>query len=270
MASRKLTHVSVLGRNDTQTLSILSRLLDVSVTAGDPWANIDDPHGYQQQKLEGSPSNFAVAIGLAQAALTREPGINLLPQHVTDSRKQQRKTTITISALVLATLLLAPLTLLNRQALHAQQEQLAEYTFQAQRVLPAKDMPRQEGLRVAQQAITALQQPASTPVELLYQLSEKLPDGIMLTNFTFDRGRVAVLKGQAVSNTVLASSLQTINEMAIIDRAMLDYSNQLMDATKYHYDFQITCTLPTTTDPTSMSKRKGTNAKSQTGTTLAQ
>lgn len=269
MAGTPLSQVIVLGGNDTRSLNALSRLLGVAVSCGDPWTDIDDPSGCLQ-KLDDAPSSFATAVGLALAALTRQPGINLLPQHVTDRRKQQRKTVMTISALALAALLLAPLALLNRQTIHDQQEQLAEYSFQTQHAYPTKTAPLQGGLQVTQQAITALQQPASTPVELLYLLSDKLPDGIMLTDFTFDRGRVAVLKGRAESNTVLAESLQAINRVGLLDRAMLDYSNQLKDAGQYNFDFQITCTLPTTTDPTSASKRKGTNTKSQTGITQAQ
>ncbi|HEY3379701.1 MAG TPA: pilus assembly protein PilM [Armatimonadota bacterium] len=260
------TRVVALGAVSPKAAAALEQLLGLPVTLGDPWVDVLNAPDFRADAA-GASTAFATAIGLAKAALGRKPEINLLPQQVTDARRQGRKSAQLLTGLALVIALLAPCVYMTGQTLHTQREQLAAQTTPSRPLAP-QTTSVQGDLTTAQQAIDALAKPESNPLEVLRLLSEQLPPGITLTNLAYDRGKMVVMKGRATSNTVLASAMSALTQMGVVTHVMLNYSNQVKETDGQGYDFQISATLPPTTDPTSAAKRK--TATKQTETTVVQ
>ncbi|HEX2949483.1 MAG TPA: pilus assembly protein PilM [Armatimonadota bacterium] len=266
LASTAVSSMVVLGEVTPDAITYLQQILGLAVVPSDPWHRISNAREYLKT-FDESPATFATAIGLAKAALRRKHGINLLPKQLVDARSQRRKSTTLISVLLLAAIMLAPLAYVNNQALHDRQTQLTTLSERVRRIKQSAKPTNSAGMSTAEKAVSALAKAESNPLELLRALSLDLPDGIILTDFSFDRGRTAVIKGRATSYEVLSSAMDVISHIDVVDHAMLDYSNKVSDENGQGYDFQVTCTLPPTTDPTSAQKQGQTNSKSKTETT---
>jgi hypothetical protein len=251
--------VTLLGGLTPEEAHHLEAAIGLPVRLGDPWAEIQDPHG-QLQTLEDPPGAYMTALGLAKAALARRPGLNLLPAPLTAGYVRQRRLAWTLAGLVLGIGLLLPLTLAGGRALAARQAEVRAATRLVQEARAALPAPPSAGARAAQRTLAALTPPESQPLELLRLLSVKLPAGLSLTEFAYTRGKaVLVLKGRADSHDVLSTALRALDGLPAIERALLDYAT-VGDA-GLGCAFQITCLLPATDDPTLVTKSRRSGAR---------
>ncbi len=132
-------------------------------------------------------------------------------------------------------------------------------------------VPPSAGVMAAQGVVEALDRPESRPLELLRELSDPatgLPAKIILSDFTYDRGKSTVLlKGHADSDATVADALQRLSALDAVARATLNSTSAAhVDAAPTAvptpattgFDFQITCQLPPTGDPTLAAPRTRT------------
>ncbi|MHB9110259.1 MAG: PilN domain-containing protein [Armatimonadota bacterium] len=259
LADEGLRRIVLLGVADAKAAEALAFGTGLLVTPGDPWRGIGDPQGYLHE-LDGPPAAYATAIGLAMAALDGTPGINLLPSQLTEMRRQARKLGWALAAWVLALALLAPVAWTSHGKLQHQRQALRDVRAQVREVQRHIETPA-PGVLAAQDVAIALGHPESQPLEILRLLSDKLPPGITLANFSYDRGKTVVLKGRAESNPVLAIAVQAINRLPVFERATLDYSTMVKGEGAKGYDFQITCTLPADRNAASGSAARGESRK---------
>lgn len=243
--------IVLLGNISAEAADIFGHATKLPVTVGDPWQEVRDSAG-RRHELSSPPGAYAVAVGLAKAALGRKPVLNLLPLHVTQAHRQQRKLSWTIAGLAVLSALLIPVTLFGWRM--RQQQQVAVLAVQAEMHQLKQSAVKAPGYDVltAQRAVTAAGRPDDHPLELLRLMSDKLPPGIALTDFMYQRGKSVVLKGRAESNAVLAAAMSTLTSLTGIDRVMLDHANLETDETgkERGYVFQFTCVLPASADPT--------------------
>lgn len=242
LADEGLRRIMLLGIADAKAAEALAHGTGLAVTPADPWRNIRDPHGYRHE-LDNPPAAYATAIGLAMAALDRAPGINLLPSQLTETRRQTRKLALALAAWMLVAAALAPVAWMGHEKLQGQQRVLRDVRAQVRKVQRHIETP-DPGLLAAQDVAITLGRPESQPLEILRLLSDKLPAGITLASFSYDRGKTVVLKGRAESNPTLADAVQAINRLPVVERATLDYSTLVKGEGGKGYDFQISCTLP--------------------------
>ena len=242
MADYGLRRIVLLGTADAQAADALARSTGLAVIPSDPWRGIRDPQGYRHEL--GEPlAAYATAIGLAMAALDGAPGINLLPSQLTETRRQGRRLGWALATWVLVAAALAPVAWVGHGKLQGQQRALRDVRTQVREVQRHIQAPA-PGVLAAQDVAVVLGRPESQPLEILRLLSDKLPPGITLANFSYDRGKTVVLKGRAESNPALAAAVQAINRLSVVERATLDYSTLVKGEGDKGYDFQITCTLP--------------------------
>jgi len=242
LADEGLRRIVLLGTATAKAAEALARGTGLTVMPSDPWRGISDPRGYLHE-LDGSPTAYATAIGLAMAALDGASGINLLPTQLMETRRQQRKLAWSLAAWVLALAVLTPVAWTGHGKLQVQQQALRDVRSKVRTMQQHIETPA-PGVLAAQDVAIALGHPDSQPLEILRLLSAKLPPGITLVNFSYDQGKVVVLKGRAESNPALAVAVQAINRMPVFARATLDYSTTVKGNGAKGYDFQITCTLP--------------------------
>jgi Tfp pilus assembly protein PilN len=172
-------------------------------------------------------------------------------------------------------LLLVPVMLSSARTFHSRQADYATITRKVQQARRKRPTPPSIGVTTAQKTVGALSVPASQPFDILYQLSEDLPEKVQLTDLSFDRGKgTLILKGHADANATVASTMRAMTEMAIVERAMIDYvtaSTSEKTATPPpgektgatttseqtpSCDFQITCSLKAANDPTILVTKK--------------
>jgi len=77
----------------------LMEALGIPVRQANPWQDVRDPHGFQQELREGQGA-FAAAIGLALAARGKA-GLNMLPAQVSRARTERMRLGWTLAALLL-------------------------------------------------------------------------------------------------------------------------------------------------------------------------
>ena len=231
---------------------ILAEATDLPVTHADPGAGVPGADIFTE-KLAESTAAYATAIGLAKAALQGKAPLNLLPETVTQANASRRRLNWALAALVLIAALLLPVALEGQQRLTASRLALQAATNRAQKA--RRDLPPAPGAGVmaAQQVVDSLAEPGSRPLDLLRELSAQLPASVSLTDFIYDRGKaVLTLKGHADSSADEADALKTLSALPGVKRAMLDATTAGRDGKGF--DFQITCLLAASTDPTVMGK----------------
>lgn len=261
-AHTAISQVIVSGSVPRSSVDALGRSLGIMTTHTDPFSSIDNA-GKCLSDVDAESADFVTALGLAITALQRKPEINLLPAQVTAARAQRRKLGMLTAGLTLAAILLALLSLTNHDKLGELRGQLL--VMQSKTKQSGKPPVLTGNLVAARQVVDAGERAENNPLELLRILSEKMPEGVILSNLTFDRGRTLVLKGRVPSNDALTATLESVTGMTVFARAMLDYSHQVKDG--QGYDFQITCPLPPSNDPTSAQARGKTKSQSKTETT---
>lgn len=267
-ASTPIDRVIATGTAPRAAVTHLGELLGISATREDPWqdiAGISDFTGLATGGEDG-PASFITALGLARAMLRGGPSLNLLPAYILEARHKRVKAAITLTVLAVIAILLAGVALVNGRALTDRRAQLQTM------ITTAGDTTRPErpvgNLEPVRQVIDAIDGPESDPLELLRLLSEKIPEGVSLTNFTFDRGRTLVLKGRVPTYDALTATLQAMAMIPTLQRTMLDYSTQVKDGAGY--DFGVTCTLPPSTDPTHKTGRGKAFARTESPSTGGQ
>jgi len=261
-------HTAVLlGMVTAREQDALCQTLAIPACLGDPWQDVTDPQR-QLPALDDLPAAFATAVGLAKSALQRHPGPNLLPSRVVDGQGQQRKSGWVLAALLAATVLLVPVLRGEQQQLQAARAMLHGVQQQEHRIKHVATPAPSSALPAAQRAMTALQQPENRTLEMLRVLSVKMPKELMLTDLTYERGKTLTVRGRADSTRAVAEALQTVSALAVVEHATLDYSTLAREKMAHGYDFQITCTLTPTEDPTLSTGREKKSAPARTGTVV--
>lgn len=248
--------IVLLGDCAPAAIRALAGTTGLSINAANPWEGMRDPGG-QLTALAGTPAAFATALGLARAALSASPGLNLLPSQVLDGYRQRRGQLRVLAALGVLCVLLAPVALQGHQ--RYQQARTAHSALAAQVAQARHALPKapEAGVAAAQRTLSALEQPESRPLELLRLLSVKLPLRVTLASFAYDRGKgTVILKGRADKQTTIAAAMREINGLALVDQAVLDHATLVTEDDGKGYDFQITCQLPATDDPTTLAGKR--------------
>ena len=244
-----LRQVLLLGAVTEEIAHALAQAAALPVTIADPWHGVRDPRGLLPA-LAGPPAAYAVAVGLAHAALHHQPAPNLLPSSIRHAAEQQRSLAWVLAGLLCVLALLLPLALSGQRTLQARAAQLQQAERQARQARRTTIAAPSPAVAAAGQTVAALQGSASRPLEILRRLSAELPAGMLLTDFTYLRDKTVVLQGRADSHAVLASAMTAINRTAIFEQVMLNYANLVKENAGQGYDFQLTCTLPTGDDAT--------------------
>ncbi len=242
----------------------LQAQLHLDVALDDPWAGLGDPQ-HQLAGVRDARGAYAVAIGLAKAALQSAPAPNLLPAAVTETRGVTRRLWLALAALVVVGALLVPVSVRKEGQLRAANATLATKRAAA-RAAHTELHPVSPELPAAQRVVTGLHDAASNPLELLRRMSVGLPDKVTLTDYTYTRGKTLIIKGRADTPPTVADAMQVVRDLPGVTRALLDYTSLVKGSTGTGYDFQITCVLAPVDDPTVGSGRGTKPAKAQTET----
>ena len=244
----------------------LRRQASLPIEIGNPWIDMAISHAVQ-----GKAPVFATATGLALAAFAPNQAIDLMPKNVAIERERRQKQTLAFAGLTLAIILLFAVNYLLRQPLRYRQVKL--HDLQEQVRLATKDSMK-EGPNYSAVATQVgslserLSKVEHDPLDILRRCSASMPKGIGLTEFAFQDSKTVVLKGRARTTTDVASAVASLAEMAIFERALLDYSNLASADGLQGYDFQITCTLPAEKGSKSSKKSRKASAEGQTGMTV--
>lgn len=262
-----LPRIVLLGLASEKLATLLSQATaGIPVFVSNPWLAIVDPQSLLPA-LEDSPAAFATAVGLAKSALTGRAAINLLPNEFNEAARQKRNMSWTLLALGSAIVIAFYLAFTGHIALGVLQQNVASLEIQinkAKKQIVAAPSP---AVIAAGQVVHSMQALDGRPLELMTILSQKLPAGVTLTDFTFVREKTIVLQGHAVSNSQVVDALSALDATRLFDDVMLNYSNQVSSPnTMQHlgqgnsaalqgiaaqgYDFQITCSLPAGSDVT--------------------
>jgi hypothetical protein len=236
----------------------LQAALGMEVSLDDPWAEIRDPQR-RLADLRETRGAYAVAIGLAKAALQPVPAPNLLPAAVTEARGQVRRLSLLLAALACIAALLVPVAWRNEEHLRARNRELAQARTAAREARQGLRPAPGTELTAVQHVLADLRRPASNPLELLRRMSVHLPKTLTLSDFTYTRGKALVIKGRADVQSTVATALRTLHDLPGVKRANLDYATLAKGEDAKGYDFQITCVLTPVDDPTVGSGR-GTKA----------
>jgi hypothetical protein len=262
----------LLGAATPMLADMLAVAAGLPVALGDPWERCGAPRAIREG-LDEPAGCYAVAAGLALAAL-RGDGLNLLPAQITAAYRQRRTLLGTAAVLLLVAGLLWPVLEETGTRLLTAETRVATMAAKIAKAKRAMPVPPGAGLIDAQGVVEALDRPESRPLELLRDLSDPdtgLPAKILLADFTFDRGKgTVILKGHADSDATVAEALQRLAKLDTVARATLDSVTAARAdvapatpaaapaAVPSGYDFQITCLLPSSGDPTLATRAHGT------------
>jgi len=225
----------------------LARHVGLPVEVGDPWEGMLISEACAHTVREPAAA-FAVATGLAKAGLDREPAVNLMPRRIAEERVQRRRELTVVAVLGAAATLLLAILLAGAPGLRARYADLENVKAQVKnvrRAIPRNGSTLRAEAVAVKAAVKSIDRADTTPLELLRRLSENLPRGVWLTEFSFEPGKAAVLKGGAVSNSAVADAVDSVNQLGRLDPVTLDYSNLARGEGGQGYEFQITCGLPT-------------------------
>ena len=256
--------IVLLGLALPATADALSRATGLPAAVGNPAERLLDPRGCLHEP-DDPLAAYATAIGLAHAILDRRPVLNLLPRHIVEARAAGKKQAAMLIVLLLAAIALLPPTLAGHRHLQERQAMLLQVQVQVREAHRAAGKALAPGMIPASQVIRTLEQPESQPLDVLALISAEVPDGITLTDLTYERGKVVLLKGRATSNTALTTAVAAVNRLPVFERALLDHATLVKEKGEQGYDFQITCTLPAGADPTLGTEKSQGAAQPQKG-----
>ncbi|MCL6630906.1 MAG: pilus assembly protein PilM, partial [Armatimonadetes bacterium] len=197
------------------------------VEIGDPWEGmlLSDVASYTQQELSAT---FAVATGAALMGLDAVDFANLLPRNRVEMRQRKRREAATVLGLVAIIMVLLTMFISGQRSLSARSKQLHRVTSkinQVERELRSLPPNTATAAIAVRETIASIEREHTSPIELLRVLSVNLPRSIWLTEFSFDVQKSVVLKGNALSNSVVADTIDVLNELGIFESVDLDYSN---------------------------------------------
>jgi type IV pilus assembly protein PilM len=226
-------------------VAALQHALHLPVIVRNPCAGIHQPAvAFASRGV--SPGAFAVAIGLAICGLQREFLIDLMPNGLAQQRVAKRHTTWTLAALSFVAVILLVWATMGNAALRGARIDLAALRGQvtdARRTVSRLGPKQVTDSAEVKNLIRSMGNTAADPLELLRKLSEKVPDGVSLTDFSYKGGSAVVLRGQATSNAQVAQLTQGVTDMGVFENTMLDFVNTSTTNTVTAYNFQLTCTL---------------------------
>jgi len=131
-------------------------------------------------------------------------------------------------------------------------------------VRQSQPSPPSSGILDAFRALKALETQQSQPIEILALMSTSLPGDIALTDFTYDCGKsLLTIRGYTASHASVAGAVSALAHLRAVERATLDHATAMKSEVMEGYDFQISCLLARTNDPTLGAAR--TRARGSTG-----
>jgi len=131
-------------------------------------------------------------------------------------------------------------------------------------VRQSQPSPPSSGILDAFRALKALETQQSQPIEILALMSTSLPGDIALTDFTYDCGKsILTIRGYTASHASVAGAVSALAHLRAVERATLDHATAMKSEVMEGYDFQISCLLAKTNDPTLGTAR--TRARGNTG-----
>lgn len=242
-------HTAVLIGGNAQVPMLADTLgsrTGLRVEIGDPWEDmlLSDVASHTQQELSAT---FAVATGAALMGLDAVDLANLLPRNRVEMRQRKRREAATILGLVAVIVVLLSMFISGQRSLYTQSKQLHLVTSKmnwVEREIRSLPPNTTTAAIAVKETVASVEQERTSPIELLRVLSINLPRSISLTEFSFDAQKSVVLKGDALSNSVVADTIDVLNELEIFESVDLDYSNIAANQDGSSYDFQITCALP--------------------------
>ena len=266
-AERALS-VHLVGEMPPEAVEELSQAIGVPVVVADLWERIRDPGGLLQG-LGESPRCYAAALALAQAGLRRDSDLNLLPASIKEAESQRRRSVKAVSILAVLAVLLVPATWGTTRTLHERQAQYQTLVSQVQEVRQSQPSPPSSGVLDAFRALEALETQQSHPIEILALLSRSLPGDLALTDFTYDRDKsVLNIRGYTASQASVAGAVSALAHLRAVERATLDHATAMKSEVMEGYEFQISCLLAKTNDPTLGTARTRARGNTRSGTEI--
>ncbi|MHB0998422.1 MAG: pilus assembly protein PilM [Armatimonadota bacterium] len=221
----------------------LEQKTGVSVVSGDPWIGMTISPVVEHISGQSS-SEFTIATGLAIYGFDKRNTINLIPRQTENKSYRRRKELAVTASLGLASLILTIILIFSHSTASARAAELNRLNAEIEN---AKINTIQQGIKNKkldmEKMADFLQASENNPVDILRVLSETLPVGCSISEFRFQSGESVVIRGSALSNSVVADAIYFINKAGVFKSVSLDYSNLGSGKDKSLFGFQIKCIL---------------------------
>lgn len=201
----------------------LADRLGIEVTLWNPLQKMEDQSlGEELQRGLSVPLGLGI-IGAAGEKKAPTVNANLLPKEIREREERARRKVAALAATALAILVLAAAGL-GFTSWRRSRAALYERAFDRLQVLEQKDKTRNakaalENSILMQQMMT----PYVTPLEVLRELSERLPERgkMALTSFNIDKKGKITMGVEAASYADASDVIQILSEVKILDKAEL-------------------------------------------------
>lgn len=231
----------LVGERAAELQEVLADALLTTVELGDPWSNSRGQTG-----LGGHAATYAVATGLAMRAGDVAVRVNLRPQATVRAQRQRRQTSAVAAVVALVFILMLGAAAWFGLAWQARSAALAAAQAEVARLRAeiaasgSEDPAYLDLLRSTAAQVRA----DSNWLEVLRDLSASLPGGLSIDELTCDRERTLTIRGQAVSNAVIAQAIEGLGELGRFEQVQLDYADAERVENELVFKFQLTCRWP--------------------------
>lgn len=212
---------------------LIEKELDHKVEMANPLQNIALDH----PNIQAVSHRLMKAVGLAIRGMQKK-GMNLLPRERAEAKAQKRKILVALPSLIPLILLLAAGLLFIDLKKKDEELRITDQKLTAigDEVKEARELKRKLAL------VERLKEKGTTPIDVLKELNQTIPDKIWLTELSLDKERLHI-QGQSLKDQDVADLLQALNNSLYFKETTLISSVLTKLEDTETIDFQIACFL---------------------------
>ena len=193
---------------------LLSERLNLDVRPSDPFLRIRNDRF--DPKTLSRTSALSIATGLALRGFEGKKGVDLRPSRLKSKQKERSRKIVIFSGLLLAGLLLGLGLFALSQYSEAKRVRLLEINQRFEQISPRFDRAKQ--IKMREDAISEFWGEKKEAIDILREVSLALPGGVLLRNFSFEKGKPLVLAGETVSYEKVARTIASLEQSPYFER----------------------------------------------------